>query len=123
MRSNAWIIGRRRDAGQPVYCTRLQRWVGRGVRTYARKECSTIEFILGSGAPGEIRTPDPRIRSPVLYPAELRALIPLPENRATEPGHSYRLGYPLARVAGVNASVRCSASAAQASAWFSTRMR
>src|SRR5258708_33232163 len=26
-----------------------------------------------SGALGEIRTPDPRIRSPVLYPAELRA--------------------------------------------------
>jgi hypothetical protein len=26
-----------------------------------------------SGAPGEIRTPDPQIRSLVLYPAELRA--------------------------------------------------
>src|SRR5690606_23897106 len=25
------------------------------------------------GAPGEIRTPDPRLRRPVLYPAELRA--------------------------------------------------
>ncbi len=25
------------------------------------------------GAPGGIRTPDPRIRSPMLYPAELRA--------------------------------------------------
>jgi hypothetical protein len=25
------------------------------------------------GALGEIRTPDPRIRSPMLYPAELRA--------------------------------------------------
>ena len=25
------------------------------------------------GAPGEIRTPDPQIRSLVLYPAELRA--------------------------------------------------
>ena len=31
------------------------------------------------GAPEEIRTPDPQIRSLVLYPAELRALIPLPE--------------------------------------------
>jgi hypothetical protein len=30
----------------------------------------TPEFI---GAPGEIRTPDPQIRSLVLYPAELRA--------------------------------------------------
>src|SRR5690606_4634517 len=27
----------------------------------------------GTGAPGEIRTPDPRLRRPVLYPAELRA--------------------------------------------------
>src|ERR1700674_2948072 len=27
----------------------------------------------GAGALGEIRTPDPRIRSPMLYPAELRA--------------------------------------------------
>ena len=27
-----------------------------------------------AGAPGEIRTPDPQIRSLVLYPAELRAL-------------------------------------------------
>jgi hypothetical protein len=27
-----------------------------------------------AGALGEIRTPDPRIRSPMLYPAELRAL-------------------------------------------------
>jgi hypothetical protein len=29
-----------------------------------------------TGAPGEIRTPDPQIRSLVLYPAELRALYP-----------------------------------------------
>ena len=28
---------------------------------------------LSAGAPGEIRTPDPQIRSLVLYPAELRA--------------------------------------------------
>jgi hypothetical protein len=27
------------------------------------------------GAPEEIRTPDPQIRSLVLYPAELRALL------------------------------------------------
>ena len=31
-------------------------------------------FLGISGAPGEIRTPDPQIRSLVLYPAELRAL-------------------------------------------------
>ena len=28
-----------------------------------------------SGAPGEIRTPDPLVRSQMLYPAELRARI------------------------------------------------
>src|SRR6202041_264818 len=28
---------------------------------------------MSNGAPGEIRTPDPQIRSLVLYPAELRA--------------------------------------------------
>ena len=33
-----------------------------------------------AGAPGEIRTPDPQIRSLVLYPAELRARSRLREN-------------------------------------------
>jgi hypothetical protein len=28
---------------------------------------------LRNGAPGEIRTPDPLVRSQMLYPAELRA--------------------------------------------------
>src|SRR5450759_2570865 len=79
-------------------------------------------WVLSAGAPGEIRTPDPQIRSLVLYPAELRALIPLPGNRAAEPRDSYRLGVSLARVAGVNADLPCSVWA-QASAWFSTRMR
>jgi hypothetical protein len=32
-----------------------------------------IYFRYLRGAPGEIRTPDPQIRSLVLYPAELRA--------------------------------------------------
>jgi hypothetical protein len=31
--------------------------------------------MLSSGAPEEIRTPDPQIRSLVLYPAELRARL------------------------------------------------
>jgi hypothetical protein len=31
---------------------------------------------LSGGALGEIRTPDPRIRSPMLYPAEPRATLP-----------------------------------------------
>ena len=33
-------------------------------------------MVSGSGAPGRIRTPDPLIRSQVLYPAEL----PVPNN-------------------------------------------
>ena len=34
----------------------------------------TVLFLRGkSGAPGGIRTPDRRVRSPVLYPAELQA--------------------------------------------------
>src|SRR5216684_3879984 len=36
--------------------------------------------LQGSGAPGEIRTPDPLVRSQMLYPAELRArnaIIPI----------------------------------------------
>jgi hypothetical protein len=28
-----------------------------------------------NGAPEEIRTPDPRIRNPLLYPTELQALV------------------------------------------------
>src|ERR1700688_4138478 len=52
--------------------------------------------VLSAGAPGEIRTPDPQIRSLVLYPAELRALMPPPGNRAAEPSDSYRLGVSLA---------------------------
>src|SRR5450631_187654 len=61
-------------------------------------ERSVIESTKGNGAPGEIRTPDPQIRSLVLYPAELRAQMPLPVNRAAEGGHSYRLGVSLARL-------------------------
>jgi hypothetical protein len=35
------------------------------------------DFWILSGAPEEIRTPDPQIRSLVLYPAELRARFSL----------------------------------------------
>jgi hypothetical protein len=34
-------------------------------------------LMLSAGAPEEIRTPDPQIRSLVLYPAELRARFSL----------------------------------------------
>ena len=40
--------------------------------------------LVRDGAPGEIRTPDPRIRSPMLYPAELRA--PCFDSKAFGPG-------------------------------------
>jgi hypothetical protein len=33
------------------------------------------QVIEKNGAPGEIRTPDPLVRSQMLYPAELRARI------------------------------------------------
>src|SRR5262249_52430712 len=72
-----------------------------------------------TGAPEEIRTPDPQIRSLVLYPAELRAQIPLPETGQRKPGIAIGLTrhwqglMPLAHAA----------SAAQARASFSMRMR
>jgi hypothetical protein len=37
--------------------------------------------LYANGAPGEIRTPDPQIRSLVLYPAELRAQSCRRQNR------------------------------------------
>src|SRR5262245_22543704 len=37
-------------------------------------KCKCSQTLIG--APEEIRTPDPQIRSLVLYPAELRALVP-----------------------------------------------
>src|SRR5574338_367593 len=36
--------------------------------------------LLRTGAPGGSRTPDPRLRRPLLYPAELRARIPKPSS-------------------------------------------
>jgi hypothetical protein len=45
--------------------------LGRLIHTYSGKRQVLWGF---HGAPEEIRTPDPQIRSLVLYPAELRAL-------------------------------------------------
>ena len=50
-------------------------------------------FIL-FGAPGEIRTPDPLVRSQVLYPTELRALGFTSYNFATIPGATIRPCHP-----------------------------
>jgi hypothetical protein len=68
--------------------------------------------LLSAGAPEEIRTPDPQIRSLVLYPAELRARFSLTfqgarpaiaacyrtdRRKVAKARHSYRLGSGLAR--------------------------
>src|SRR3546814_13438246 len=42
-------------------------------------------FRVVTGAPGEIRTPDPQVRSLVLYPAELRARMKQKRNFAGIP--------------------------------------
>ena len=51
-------------------------------RAIYRKRKGCRSTLRGSGAPGEIRTPDHQVRSLVLYPAELRArrsgIIPSP---------------------------------------------
>src|SRR5687768_6054744 len=39
----------------------------------ARRSCSRSERLAKDGAPGTIRTCDPRLRRAMLYPAELRA--------------------------------------------------
>jgi hypothetical protein len=55
---------------------------GSGTGTYqiVNERRPTMIHFRGcrSGALGEIRTPDPRIRSPMLYPAELRAQFRMP---------------------------------------------
>jgi hypothetical protein len=48
---------------------------GRGQRTKAETAKSPLSSGFWAGALGEIRTPDPRIRSPMLYPAELQARL------------------------------------------------
>ncbi len=40
------------------------------------KILKNVEGLAITGAPGMTRTPDLRIRSPLLYPAELQALKP-----------------------------------------------
>jgi len=54
--------------------------------------------LIVFGAPEEIRTPDPQIRSLVLYPAELRAL-PVDEVRFVSSGCVVRKGAGWAAIA------------------------
>src|ERR1700752_4155822 len=53
---------------------------------------------LKSGAPGEIRTPDPLVRSQMLYPAELRAhhaiIMVFPSSQIPQLGLASRLEVP-----------------------------
>ena len=46
-----------------------------------------------SGAPEEIRTPDPQIRSLVLYPAELRALLRVTRVIDRQPARALAIGF------------------------------
>ena len=44
-----------------------------------------VDLLLATGTPGGIRTHDLRFRKPTLYPAELRALLPVAYRRARIP--------------------------------------
>ena len=51
---------------------------------------SVIMELVASGLPGGIRTPDPRFRRPLFYPAELRADLQMVAAEGLEPTHRYR---------------------------------
>src|SRR5262245_46461877 len=62
-----------------------------------------VKNDISHGAPEEIRTPDPQIRSLVLYPAELRARLAHSRGKCSRAGQirrervcSYRLRRPMA---------------------------
>lgn len=63
------------------------------------KRCTTV-FAVGFGVPDGIRTHDTRIKSPVLYRAELRAHICAPlfqgeaERKSRKDGHPVRADNP-----------------------------
>src|SRR6202795_4378570 len=65
---------RQRREGRPAQRPTLLFWrrshCGLGTCAGSKRRTDRLEMF---GAPGEIRTPDPQIRSLVLYPAELRA--------------------------------------------------
>ena len=49
-------------------------------------EENVSKYLKRNGAPEEIRTPNPQIRSLMLYPVELRARIRRPATRRRETG-------------------------------------
>jgi integrase len=61
------------DAGEKVATVLLEASGSISVAAPKQVESKSAQVIEISGAPGEIRTPDPLVRSQVLYPTELRA--------------------------------------------------
>ena len=57
---------------QDYNCTGVVQTASQAKKGAQTRRLSPLDI---SGAPGEIRTPDLRIRSPALYPAELQAQI------------------------------------------------
>ena len=83
--------GRSRDPHR-----RPQGRAGTGGAGDGRPHSRGSQFCSQNGAPGKIRTPDPQIRSLVLYPAELPVLRPRP-NGLGGSGRSPRSGRPVSR--------------------------
>src|SRR6202011_231551 len=80
-------------------------------------ENGNVRSFVASGAPEEIRTPDPQIRSLVLYPAELRArrVVAIGSAAQWQEGAMARRGLPAARL--------CRAAPATPAEWFSNHAR
>src|SRR5262249_9093759 len=57
-------------------------------RRAQNRQCLECPVLYRSGAPEEIRTPDPQIRSKFLYPAELRARLAHRAGSVPEPSKS-----------------------------------
>ncbi len=55
--------------------TKSPQWKMLRVKKQRVNVCNCLIILRINGAPGEIRTPDPLVRSQVLYPTELRAQI------------------------------------------------
>src|SRR3954447_23887017 len=76
------------------------------------KKFVSMRKVLSAGAPEEIRTPDPQIRSLVLYPAELRARFSR-AFRGARPGHPACIRKTFSEVAKARHSYRLRAGLAR----------
>ena len=75
---SAQAVGKRGGGAGRTSVSQSVRLTGHFVRLHLRPlvpraEGAIGEFFRGNGAPGRIRTCDPRLRRPMLYPTELRA--------------------------------------------------